>query len=293
MGDGMRQPPRLMPALVTPFDRAGELELAHHRHNLGWLHDLGLGGFLLGGSTGEGPLLETGERTALVRAARAHLGRRPFLLVGVVAESVRQAFSQIEEAEGADGVLVLTPTTLARSSLPAQRRFFTAVAEASPLPVLLYSVPRNTGYALDEELAVELSAHPNIVGMKDSGGDAVRVQRIVAAAGTEFSVFNGSTASVMLAMAGGAYGAITASTNYLPSRMSELLALAKRRSPAANDLQTKLTGIAAHVESHGIGGVKAAAGHIGLRPGIPRLPLTEVSVQTIERSVLAALRKAT
>jgi dihydrodipicolinate synthase/N-acetylneuraminate lyase len=75
--------------------------------------------------------------------------------------------------------------------------------------------------------------------------------------------------------------------------MSELLALAKRRSPAANDLQTKLTGIAAHVESHGIGGVKAAAGHIGLRPGIPRLPLTEVSVQTIEQSVLAALRKAT
>lgn len=279
-----------MPALVTPFDQTGQLKLADHRHNLGLLHDLGLRGFLIGGSTGEGPLLDVHEREFLLQAARYQLGRRPFLLVGVVAESVRQALGQIGEAEGADGVLVLTPTTLARNSLVIQRRFFTAVADASPLPVLLYSVPRNTGYQLDEELAVELSAHPNIVGMKDSGGDAVRIQRIVAATAEEFLVFNGATASVMLAVAGGAYGAITASTNYLPKDMGELVALARRRSPAANALQAKLAGIARQVESLGIGGVKAAAAHIGLLPGFPRLPLTKAD--TMPAEVLAAIRAA-
>jgi 4-hydroxy-2-oxoglutarate aldolase len=267
-----------MPALVTPFTRAGLIDDDSHRHNLGVLSDVGIDGFLLGGSTGEGPLLEPGERRRLTAVARETLGRRPHLTVGISAESVRQAGTQIAEAEegGADAVLVLTPTTLARTSLDAQRRYFTEVAAASPLPVLLYSVPKNTGYALDEALSVELAGLDNVVGMKDSGGDAARIQRIAGASPDGFVVYNGASASLMLAVIGGAHGGITASTNYAPSLVLELVKTAKRSPAKAADLQARLMALSRLVEGNGIGGVKAAAAAAGLAPGSPRKPFTNL-----------------
>ena len=91
----MKNPPRLMPALVTPFDRRGELDRAAHAHNVGTLAEMGIEGFLVAGSTGEGSLLEPGERIALVEGVRTTLGAKPFVIVGVWAESVRQAQQQI------------------------------------------------------------------------------------------------------------------------------------------------------------------------------------------------------
>jgi 4-hydroxy-2-oxoglutarate aldolase len=265
--------PTLMPALVTPFTRSGRLDLAAHGFNLTTLSALGLKGFLLAGSTGEGSLLDPGERSELTSSARAVLPAR-HLMVGINAESTRQALAQVEEAatSGADTVLVLGPVTLARNSVDAQRRFFTEVADRSPLPTLLYSVPRNTGYALDESLVLELSGHPNIVGMKDSGGDPLRIGRIARKAGTEFTLFNGATVSLTMAIAGGAFGAITASTNYLPRRMQDLVRLARSSPAKALSLQDEITAIASRIEAPGIPGVKAAARAAGLRPGYPRAP---------------------
>ncbi len=91
----MKTPPRLMPALVTPFDRRGELDRSAHAHNVGTLAEMGIEGFLVAGSTGEGSLLEPGERSALVEGVRSTLGAKPFVIVGVWAESVRQAQQQI------------------------------------------------------------------------------------------------------------------------------------------------------------------------------------------------------
>lgn len=281
--------PRLLPALVTPFDRAGELDLDAHRHNLAHLSEVGIRGFLLGGSTGEGPLLEPDERAALTVAARKILGRRAYLMVGVVAESVHQASRQIETAAeaGADSALVLTPTTLARTSLAAQIRFYRAVADAAPLPVLLYSVPRNTGYALAEEGVTELASHPNIIGMKDSGGDAVRISRL-AGLDSEFMLFNGAAASVTLSLAGGAYGAITASTNYLPEAMIRLVATARRSPIRARPLQQAVGQAAQVIEAAGIGGVKTASTLAGLRPGAPRPPLAPAPTGWLRRQGVAA-----
>lgn len=266
--------PTLMPALVTPFTRNGRLDLDAHVFNLTTLSALGIKGFLLAGSTGEGSLLDPGERGDLTTTARATVSAARHLMVGINAESTRQALAQVEEAAsaGADAVLVLGPVTLARNSLDAQRRFFTEIADHSPLPTLLYSVPRNTGYALDESLALELSGHPNIVGMKDSGGDPLRIGRIARKAGPDFTVFNGATVSLTMAIAGGAHGAITASTNYLPRRMQELVRLARRSPTKALALQDEITAIATRIEAPGIPGVKAAARAAGLRPGYPRAP---------------------
>jgi dihydrodipicolinate synthase/N-acetylneuraminate lyase len=267
--------PRLLPALVTPFDKAGELDLEAHRHNVGSLWDRGIRGFVIAGSTGEGPYLEPGERQALVEHARAALGKKAYLICGIAAETIRQAQTMIAEstAGGTDAVLVVTPTTLTRNRLQYVEGFYRALADDSPLPIYLYSVPSVTAFELPDDSVARLAAHPNIVGIKDSGGHPVRLQRIVATAPDDFTVFTGSTQAVALAMTAGAHGAITASTNYMPERVLATLEAAGKQPAKARPLQHVISKISAAVEAHGIPGVKAAAAASGLHPGHPRLPL--------------------
>ena len=228
----------------------------------------------MAGSTGEGPYLEPGERHHLLKASRDLLGKA-YLSCGVAAESVRQAKSMMSEAVdgGADAVLVITPTTLTRNRLGYVESYYQMVADAAPIPVLLYSVPPVTAFELPEDLVVRLSRHPNIMGMKDSGGDPVRMQRLVASVDEDFYLFTGSTQALTLALTAGAFGAITASTNYLPGLLMALVALASEDPVKARDLQQRVSRISARVEGYGIPGIKSAAGAAGLRPGIPRAPL--------------------
>ena len=271
--------PRLMPALVTPFNRDGAIALDHHRHNLGTLWDQGIRGFLIGGSTGEGPYLELGEREALTSVARGTLGKQAFLVCGIAAETVRQAAAMVREAGegGANAVLVITPTTLTRNRLKYVDAFYKAVADLAPIPVLLYSVPAVTAFELPEDLVTGLAHHPNIIGIKDSGGHPVRLQRILASVPEDFAVFTGSTQALTLAVTAGAHGAITASTNYIPDRMLATVKLARTQPLKARPLQQEISRISAAVEAFGIPGVKAAATSAGLKPGYPRLPLRPLS----------------
>jgi dihydrodipicolinate synthase/N-acetylneuraminate lyase len=270
--------PRLLPALITPFDQAGEIDLAAHRHNLTTLWERGIKGFLIAGSTGEGPYLEGGERHTLVKEARKRLGRRAYLACGISAETERQAMAMIKEAADAkaDSVLVITPTTLTRNRMTYVEAFYRDVADASPLPVLLYSVPGVTAFELPEDSIARLAEHPRIVGIKDSGGHPVRMQRMIASVPADFIVFTGSTQAITLAVAAGAHGAITASTNYIPEKVLETVTSARRSANKARALQQEISRISAEVEAYGIPGVKAAAEAAGLQAGIPRLPLSSL-----------------
>ncbi|MEX2623732.1 MAG: dihydrodipicolinate synthase family protein [Acidimicrobiia bacterium] len=273
--------PRSMPALITPFDRAGEIDLAAHRHNLGILSEKGIKGFLLAGSTGEGPYLEPGERYPLVSAARKTLGRRATVICGVAAETTRLALRLIAEAAdgGADAVLVMTPTTLVRSRIQYVESFYLAVADASPVPVYLYTVPAVTAFSLPEASITRLAANPNIVGIKDSSGDPLRMQRLLPTVPPEFELFTGSSQALSQALGAGAYGAITASTNYLPELVQRIVRSARRNPVETRALQAQLSAIAIEVESHGIPGVKVAAEIAGLRAGLPRLPLEPLAAR--------------
>ena len=279
--------PHLLSALVTPFDRGGEIDLAAHRHNLGTLWDQGIRGFLIGGSTGEGPYLEPGERERLVSEARKALGKKASLICGVAAETVRQASAMVQEGitAGADAVLVITPTTLTRNRMAYVEGFYRAVADASLLPVLLYSVPGVTAFELPEDLVAALAKHPNIVGIKDSGGHPVRLQRTLASVPAAFTVFSGSTQALTLAVTAGAHGGITASTNYMPERLLATLKTARSQPLKARSLQREISRISAEVESLGIPGVKAASAAAGLRPGYPRLPLRALTRHEAARLV--------
>lgn len=269
--------PHLLPALITAFDSDGEVDLDAHRRNLKKLWKAGIKGFLVAGSTGEGPYLEAGERAALIETARDQLGKKAHLICGVAAETIRQARGMIDEAaEGANSVLVITPTTLTRNRPQFVERYYLDLAESSPLPVLLYSVPSVTAFELPEEMVSSLAQHPNIVGMKDSGGHPVRLQRILGSVPPDFDLFTGSTQAVTLALAAGVHGAITASTNYMPKKLLEMVKAARDDPIKARPLQADISRIAMAVEAYGIPGVKYAATRAGFSPGLPRAPLREL-----------------
>jgi 4-hydroxy-2-oxoglutarate aldolase len=268
--------PDYMPALITPFTRGGEIDTKAHIKNMRILAEAGMKGYVIGGSNGEGPYLEPGEREKLVRAGRR---RKSHFMVGVAAESTRAALRQVREAEdgGADSILAMTPTSLARGRDEAVLRFYRTLTDETKLPLFLYSVPAVTGYSLPIELVWRLSRHDNIVGMKDSSGDVVRLQSIIDATPTSFVLYAGSSRAVTGAMAVGCFGAITGSGNYAPELILQLVAAAKDDPSKARKLQKRLSSLSAEVEAHGVPGVKAAARAAGLESGYPREPLTRLS----------------
>ena len=162
-----------MPALITPFGQRGEIDIKAHTSNMRTLAERGIEGFVIAGSNGEGPYLEPGERSRLIKAGRR---RKTHLMVGIAGESTRVALAQVAESTeaGADSLLVLTPTTVARGRDEAILRFYRTVADRSNVPIFLYSVPPVTSYSLPIELIWRLSRHENIVGMKDG---SERLQR--------------------------------------------------------------------------------------------------------------------
>jgi len=266
----MKNYPRAMVAIVTPFDGDGDVDIEAHVHNVGHLSAQGCTGFVIAGSTGEGPYLETGERGALVAATRGAVDDS-FIVCGINAESVRQASAQIAEATdaGADVVLVLTPGTLVRGKHDRVASFYIEIADTSPVPVLLYSNPNVTGYEIPTDTVNELAKHQNIYGIKDSGGNPDRIDDHATAIDDGFIVYAGASRTLLESHKRGAYGAITASANYVFG----LVAAASSGDP---DGQANLDAIIAVVERHGIPGAKRAAAAAGIKSGSLRHPLLPV-----------------
>ncbi|VAW09183.1 hypothetical protein MNBD_ACTINO01-2331 [hydrothermal vent metagenome] len=266
--------PRAMPALVTALDPDGNIHRDGHIHNVAAAVESGAKGILIGGSTGEGPYLEAGERTILVAAAHEAFPDLT-ILCGIFAESTRQAHTQICEATdgGADAVLVVTPTTLVRNRREWIVDYFEWVADTSPVPVFLYTVPGVTGYELPCASVAELAGHPNVAGMKDSGGDVSRLDDIAAILSDDFVVYAGASRTLADSFDRGAHGAITASANYAFSTVA---------AAASGDrtAQATLIDITSIVEQYGVPGTKFAASVAGLRPGPGRAPLPHLSQDT-------------
>ena len=270
-----------MPALITPFDPDESINTDSHRHNVSVAISAGAQGVLLAGSTGEGPYLEPGERATLVSSAR-DAANDLIIVCGISAETDRQAKPQIAEAatSGADAVLVITPGTLVRDRTSLISDYYERIADVSPLPVLLYSNPVVTGYELPVEAVRRLAQHPNIVGMKDSGGDVSRLDELGDVLTEGFVVYIGSSRRLAESTARGAYGAITASANYAFS-------LVDAATAQDEGSQTALTDVTSIVQQNGVPGTKYAAALAGMREGRSRLPLEPLDEQA-KRAIAAA-----
>ena len=281
----------ILPPLVTPFTSEGALERAAFERNLEAYAETGLAGYLVLGSNGEASALEEAEKLELVQAAR-RLARGKPLLVGAGLESTRATIALVRKLAnaGADAVLVLPPFYFrARMTDEALLRHFEAIAEAAPVPVLLYSVPAVTGSSLSPGLVTTLSQHPNVVGIKESSGDVALLGRIAAATASSFATVCGSGPVIYPALCVGARAGILAVACCCPRQSVALFEAHHSGDHArARRLQQALLPLAAAVTSgHGVAGLKAAMDLAGFSGGAVRAPL--LAVQDRVREELRAL----
>jgi len=266
----------IVPACVTPFIDGKASPAAMQSNIARWL-DAGVHGLLVFGSTGEFMYLQDVERRAILRAARAATPTDRFLLAGCGAESTQQTMRNLVWAaeDGADAALVVTPVYYTRGNTAVQRRHFLTLADESPIPILLYTVPVFTAYDLPLELIAELAQHPNIIGIKDSSGDLKRVTLQLHIQETEdFFLFAGSPNLAYPALIMGAAGSITAFANIVPEMMVGLWdAVQKKDLVRAAALQRALTELHGKIGPMGIPAIKALLNHRGYQAGEPRSPL--------------------
>jgi 4-hydroxy-2-oxoglutarate aldolase len=267
----------IVPPLATPFLADGTLDLRAFESNFDTYAAHDLGGYLVLGSNGESPYLDEDERLTLVRAARQGAGRKP-LLVGTGQESTRAtiAFTRKAAELGADAALVLTPNYYkSQMTVEALRRHFEAVADASPIPVLLYSVPAFTGLTFQPGLAATLAAHPRVVGMKESSGDLSLLGRIISSVPAGFEVACGSAPVLYPALCIGANAGIVAVSCCAPAVAVALYrAFTQGDHVRARRLQDVITPLGlAITATYGVAGLKAAIDLAGLGGGHVRAPL--------------------
>lgn len=273
--------------IPTPFRSGDTLDEAGLRANIGRWMQTPLTGLVVLGSNGEAPQLDDEESERVIAIAREGVPRNRVLVAGTGRESTKAtiAASKRAAAAGVDAVLVRTPSFF-KSQMTSDVfvRHYTAVADASPVPVLLYNVTIFTGVNLLPDAVERLGVHPNILGMKDSGGDIGQLAEYIHRTPDDFAVLSGSAVSLVHALSAGCDGAVLALAGILPDACVEMRALVTAgRSAEAHALQRRIMPLARSVgSSYGVPGLKAALELMGFAAGRPRPPLQPVSPEVVE-----------
>ncbi len=266
----------MIAAVTTPFDESGELRLERLGANLEAYNGTALGGYLILGSSGEAIALDREEKLAVLRCASAKAGKDKLLLAGTAEESLRATLEMSERAAelGYAAAVVRTPHYYKKDLTQAVLRdYYRELAEAAPLPVVLYNIPPLTGVDLALETILELAEHPRIMGLKESSGNMAKLVQL-AAARPDFAVLVGGASSLYPSLCAGAAGAVLALAAAAPGACC---AVEQAYQRGDHDLalagQRALVTACRAFEPYGIAGLKAAVDACGLYGGPPRLPL--------------------
>jgi 4-hydroxy-2-oxoglutarate aldolase len=267
--------------IPTPFDETNRVDPARMAAALARWLTRPIAGFVVLGSNGEAVFLTEEESDRVIATARQAIPADRPLIVGTGRESTDGAVRASKRAAelGADAVLVRTPGFFkSQMTHDAFVRHYTAVADASPVPVLLYNFTALTGVNLLPATVAQLAAHPNIIGMKESGGDVAQISDLVTSTPAGFAVLAGTTSTFYAAMCIGAVGGILAPACVVPESCTRLYDLTvSARHDEARALQRRLMPIARLLgPTYGVPGLKAALKIAGYDLGIPRPPLAPV-----------------
>lgn len=254
-----------------------------------------LAGYVVLGSTGEFPMLSESERDRVLAAAREAIPRHKVFVAGTGTNSTLHTIRQTKRAAelGADGAIVVTPHyfTKAFGQPAAQVRHYIAVADASPIPIVLYNFPANTGINLDPETVAKIAGHPNVWGIKDSSGNLPQAAQIVDQTPKSFHVLVGAAAALLPGLAVGASGGILALGVIAARELADVYALARAgRWDEARELAARMMPADRGIHGrYGIGGLKAALDLQGFYGGPCRQPLPTPDADAIEdvKEVLA------
>ena len=285
--------------IATPFRDDGTVDERALAANVSRWMTTPLTGLVVLGSNGEATSLDEAEADRVVEIVRAGVPASRPLIAGTGRESTRATIAATRRAAaaGADAALVRTPSFFKpQMTTEAFVRHFTEVADASPIPVLLYNVTLYTGVNLLPDAAERLAVHPNIVGMKESGSDIGQIAEYVARTPDDFTVLAGSATTLVHALCAGCDGAILALASLAPAECVLMTTLVReKRLDEANALQRRLMPLARSVgTTYGVPGLKAALELSGYAGGPPRPPLRPVSSEAVDiiRRQLTALGSA-
>jgi|SRR5215510_8738813 len=278
----------VLPPVTTPFNLGGDVDYGALSANIARYNETGVAGYVPLGSNGEAVHLSADERTQVVETVKRTATGDHTVVAGVNELFTRSAIEAARAAadSGADAVLVITPYFY-KSSMTQERfiRHFTEIADQSPVPVLLYSVPQNTGVVLESPSIASLGRHQNIVGAKDSAGNMGAISETIRLVPEGFSVMVGNGGIVYPAITMGATGAILGVACAAPKACVQLYEAAKSGDHSrARDLQKRIAPLSQIVTAGlSVPGLKAAMDIIGILGGVPRAPLTPVSDEERER----------
>jgi len=283
----------VFPPVPTPFDAEGNVAIQKLIDNLERLNQYDLSGYVVLGSNGEAGYLSVEEKLRVWEAARQAIPPDRLMIAGAGCESTRQTIALTRQAAqaGADAALLVTPHYYDGKMTPgALAHHYEAVADAAPIPVLLYTVPKFTHVDIDAPTIARLARHPNIIGIKDTGGNMAKLADTARLTGPDFQVLAGSAGFFLAGLTLGAVGGILALANVAPKKCLDLYRLFKAgQMEEAAELQRWMIPVNAAITARfGIAGLKAALEMLGYYGGpvrSPLMPVTESERQAL-RNVL-------
>jgi 4-hydroxy-2-oxoglutarate aldolase len=283
--------------ITTPFHEDGEVDLSGLRSNIVKWNKTGIAGYVVLGSTGERVNLNEDEQLEVIATVRKEVSGDLLFIAGVGQQSTRGTIQEIERLArtvAVDAVLVITPhfyrPAITQGALVAH---YTAVADASPVPLILYSMPALTGIRIEPATAAALSEHASIIGIKDSANDMTALQETIKLVRDDFAVLTGNGTVLREALDARACGAILAVGCVAPELCLEIFRAVQAGDHERSErLQAALTPLAAAVTTRfGIGGLKAALDTQGFAGGQVRAPLRQAGAEArdeIQRCLQAA-----
>jgi len=264
--------------IVTSFNEEGRLAHDKMASNLEKWNQTRLRGYIVLGSNGEWVFLNEKERLEVLREARRSIPQDKLMIAGTASESTANTIAMTEAAAriGADAAIIVNPSYYKGQMVaPVLADYFRMVADRSPIPIVIYNLPPATGIDLAADLLAELSTHPNIIGVKDTGGNVAKMGETVRRADPSFQVLAGSANFFYPSLAIGVKGGILALANIAPAESVALFDLFVANEIAqGRDLHLRMLPVnLAVTERLGISGLKAAMDMVGWYGGPPRLPL--------------------
>jgi 4-hydroxy-2-oxoglutarate aldolase len=280
------------PPIPTPFDGKDRIAHDHLALNLEKWQTTPLKGFVVLGSNGEAVLLSEPEKVAVWKTARAAIRKDRLFIAGTGCEATVETLKLTEKAAqcGVDAAMVVTPHYYkGKMDHRALLAHYTFLADRSPIPIVLYNVPANTGLDMDAETMTALAEHPNVIGAKDSSGNIVKIGHVATMTRGHFQVLAGSGGFLLAALAVGAVGGVMALACVAPGRVAQIVSGFDRGDrEEARDIQGRLIPVNAAVTTRfGIPGLKAALDLLGMYGGPVRSPL--LALRNAEREELETI----
>ena len=274
---------RLITAMVTPFDAAGQVDYEQAKRLARALLDSGSDGLVVTGTTGEGPALSVGEKTRLYGEVKDAIGARGAVIAGTSDNNTAASVELSQEAErvGADALLLTVP---AYNKPPQEGLYqhFKALAECTGLPGMLYNVPSRTSLNMTNDTTARLAEIESIIGIKEASSDPVQIAKVIRDTPDDFRVWSGNDDETFGIMTMGGYGVVSVAAHLVGSQIKQMMGLTLEGDvEAAGAEHLRLLDLfkGLFVVSNPIP-VKYGLNRVGFRVGAPRLPLVPPDERT-------------